>query len=580
MPDYLKGVVKIGLFRRKKKQEIRADTVQNAETSILTFFGITGELTREAAISIPTVSACINKIGETISRLPVKLYRRDEEEVTEIYDDPRLKLLNGNTGDTLSTVDMWKAAIEDYYLGSGAWIYVNNNGLIARSLHYVDSRNISILSNTEPIFKAFRVQINAQTYYDFQFIKMLRKTRDGYTNIPLQEEASAILSAAWNALKLENMMNSNGGCKPGFLKSKNRLSDAAIAAIKAGYQKVYDNEEKRDKIVVLNDGVDFEAISSTAAELQMNENKKTNSIEICKLFGFPHTVIDGGASEDDNKKFISAVISLLNQIETELDNVLLLESEKEQGYYWAFDTKELTRGSMKERYDAYEVAVRNNILQIDEIRREEDYEPLGFNFVKLGLQDVLLNPETMEVFTPNTGQTKNLLTGEERALEQREYIQLPNGKMNGSTGGNNGGKSGGGSKGSGKSGKSVDKSEKDAIIEHREEIIADFKSTNFNGEIHIPPKEVDVSKLSIDSEHIKKRGHNVSEKQAKQYIKDAVVSYSKTVEGQNFENYIGFNGSAYVNVDMNVIRTAYPKSQFTAGTKRFLDTLNKHIKKE
>lgn len=425
----------IGLFRRKKRQEIRADTAQNGENTILTFFGLTGELTREAALSIPTVSACIGKIGETISRLPVKLYRKDEEQVTEIFDDDRLKLLNGSTGDTLSTVDMWKAAVEDYYLGRGAWIYVNSDGLSVRSLHYVDSRNVSIMCNNDPIFKAFRVQINAQNYYDFQFIKLLRKTRDGYTNIPLQEEASSVLSAAWNALKLENMMNSNGGCKPGFLKSKNRLSDAAIAAIREGYQKVYDNEQKRDKIVVLNDGVDFEAISSTAAELQMNENKKTNSIEICKLFGFPHTVIDGDASEDDNKKFISAVIALLNQIETELDNVLLLESEKEQGYYWAFDTKELTRGSLLERMQAYEIAKRNNILQVDEIRREEDYEPLGFNFITLGLSDVLLDPATMDVFTPNTGQTKNLVTGEERALTElryRQFIQGPDGKMQGS----------------------------------------------------------------------------------------------------------------------------------------------------
>lgn len=476
MSDNLKGVLKIGLFRRKKKQEIRADTVQNAETSILTFFGITGELTREAALSIPTVSACINKIGDTVSRLPVKLYRKQDEEVTEIFDDSRLRLLNGSTGDTLSTVDMWKAAVEDYYLGRGAWIYINTNDLSVRSLHYIDSRNISIMSNTEPIFKAFRVQVNGQQYFDFQFIKLLRRTRDGFTNIPLQEEASSVLSAAWNALKLENMMNSSGGCKPGFLKSKNKLSDAAISAIKDGYSKVYDNEEKRDKIIVLNDGIDFEAISSTAAELQMNENKKTNSIEICKLFGFPHTVIDGGASEDDNKKFVSAVIALLNQIETELDNCLLLESEKEQGYYWAFDTKELTRGSLKERYDAYEIAVRNNILQIDEIRREEDYEPLGFNFIKLGLQDVLLNPETMEVFTPNTGQQKNLLTGEERAedveLRYRQYIQGPDGKMQGSR-----------SVGGGSTKKSVDKAKKDDIIDNEKDkkeldkAIADGKIT-------------------------------------------------------------------------------------------------------
>lgn len=442
--------------------------MQSAETSILTFFGISGELTREAALEIPTVSACINKIGETISRLPVKLYRKDNEQVTEITDDPRIKLLNGSTGDTLSTVDMWKAAVEDYYLGRGAWIFINSDGFSVRSLHYVDSRNVSILSNTDPVFKAFRVQVNARNYYDFQFIKLLRRTRDGWTNIPLQEESPSVLSAAWNALKLENMMNSNGGCKPGFLKSKNKLSDAAIAAIKDGYRKVYDNEEKRDKIVVLNEGIDFEAISSTAAELQMNENKKVNSVEVCKLFGFPHTVVDGGASEDDNKKFVSAVIALLNQIETELDNSLLLETEKEQGYYWAFDTKELTRGSLLERMQAYEIAKRNNILQVDEIRREEDYEPLGFNFVTLGLSDVLLDPVNMDVFTPNTGQTKNLLSGEERGYNPNQPRDA-RGRW-AATGG-----------GGGSPKKSVDKSEKSGIIkatpEQRKQFIKDIKGT-------------------------------------------------------------------------------------------------------
>lgn len=411
----MKGVIKIGLFKRKKKQEIRADT---QETSILTFFGLTGELTREAAMEIPTVAACISKIGETVSQLPVKLYRKSDNKVTEITDDPRLRLLNGDTGDTLSTVDMWKAAVEDYYLGYGAWIYMNTNGLAVKSIHYVDSRNVSFSTNTDPIFKAFRVIVNGQQYFDFQFLRLLRRSRDGWTNISLQQENPTVLSAAYNALKLEDMMNSSGGCKPGFLKSKNRLADTAIEKIKEGYRRIYDNGEKRDKIVVLNEGIDFEPIASTAAELQMNENKKTNSIEICKLFGFPHTIIDGGASEDDNKKFIAAVIALLNQIETELDRCMLLESEKEQGWYWAFDTKELTRGSLLERMQAYEIAKRNNILQVDEIRREEDYEPLGFNYITLGLADVLLDPATMDVFTPNTGQTKNLLSGEERAEER------------------------------------------------------------------------------------------------------------------------------------------------------------------
>ena len=47
-------------------------------------------------------------------------------------------------------------------------------------------------------------------------------------------------------------------------------------------------------------------------------------------------------------------------------------------------------------------------MQIDEIRYKENLPPLGVNFIKLGLQDVLYDPATGSVFTPNTGQVQTL----------------------------------------------------------------------------------------------------------------------------------------------------------------------------
>ena len=410
----MKGDVNIfKLFKRK--QETRAEPTGFVDISDFKSIFSSQTITPSQAMEIPTVSACINKVAETISRLPIKLYRKESNKITEIMDDSRLVLLNGETGDTLNTVDMWKAVTEDYFLGNGAWIYLNSDGIRLKSIHYVDCRNISIMANTDPIFKAFDIMVNGQKYYDFQFIRLFRKTKTGYSNIPIQEDNLKILSVAYNALKLEERMNKNGGKKSGFFKTKNTISKEALETVKIGCRAMYDTDS--DEIPVLNDGLDFNPVSSTAVELQINENKKVNSIEICKIFGFPHTVIDGGADEDDNKKFISAITAILNQIETVLDANILLEKEKEQGYYFAFDTKELTRGSIKERYEAYEFAVKNHILQIDEIRREEDYEPLGFNFITLGLGDVLLNPQNMEVFTPNTGQTTNLKTGERKEAD-------------------------------------------------------------------------------------------------------------------------------------------------------------------
>ena len=381
-------------------------------------------------------------------------------------------------------------------------------------------------------------------------------------------------------------MNVNGGCKPGFLKSSHTLTKEAADMIRENYNSMYSNDggSQKGKVVVLNEGIDFQAVTNTAVELQMNENKKVNSIEICKLFGFPHTIIDGDASEEDKKQFISAVVSIVNRIETVLDTVMLYEDEKEKGYYWSFDTRELTRGNMKERYEAYAIALEKHFLQIDEVRREEDYEPVGFNFVTMGLGDILLNPETMEVFTPNTGQTSNLLTGESRA----EGIELRYNHNHDSKGRFASGSGGGGianmtklySNGGAKPKEGVDKSEKDAIMEHKEEIIADFKSTNFNGEIHIPPREIDIESLNFDRKHIKDRNHDVNLKNAKQYIKDAKMSYKKFIKGEEFENYIGEKGSTYVNITGNYIRTAFPKAEYNSGTVGILNTIDKHLNKK
>lgn len=111
--------------------------------------------------------------------------------------------------------------------------------------------------------------------------------------------------------------------------------------------------------------------------------------------------------------------------------------------------------------------------------------------------------------------------------------------------------------------KGVDKSEESGIIANRQKIIAEFQATNFNGDIHIPPKKIDVDALSFDSSHINgERNHSVSEAQAKQFIQEAKMSFGKSVNGVTFENYIGYNGCAYVDLNNNQIRTAFNSGEY------------------
>jgi hypothetical protein len=58
--------------------------------------------------------------------------------------------------------------------------------------------------------------------------------------------------------------------------------------------------------------------------------------------------------------------------------------------------------------NGYAVALKNNIMQLDEVRAKEDLEPTGFNFMRLGLDSVLLDVKTNRIYTPNTNQYQDL----------------------------------------------------------------------------------------------------------------------------------------------------------------------------
>lgn len=398
----------MGIFK-KKKTENRAETNVGASDNNLGLeaFIYGTDMTREKALQIPSVAGAVEKIAGTIAKLPVKLYKIEEDgKITEKKEDRRTYLLNVDTGDTLTTVDFWKSIVEDYFLGKGAYFYINKSKGEVKSLNYVDESRVSVISNNKAIFKDYDIYVDGQKYFPFEFVKILRKTKDGCQSKPISEENSKILKVAYDSLKFESNLVKKGGNKKGFFKSSKHLGEQAVKDLKNAVENLYSNSST-ERAIVLNDGMDFQETSATSVEMQLNENKITNADEIFKIFGFPSSIVNGGASQTDKDIFNETVTSLLNTIESALDKDLLLEKEK-GSYYFAFDTKELTRGNIKERFEAYGIALDKHFMQTDEVRILEDLEPIGFNFIKLGLGDVLYNPETKEVFVPNTGSTNTV----------------------------------------------------------------------------------------------------------------------------------------------------------------------------
>ncbi len=390
------------------QKEERADEVAITEVDdVLLKALLSGEtITKEQALNIPSVKSCINFIADTVAMLPVKLYQEDGEKTTEILGDNRVKLLNDDTGDTLDAVQFWRAIITDYFLGKGGYAYINRRMNKVISLHYVDESNISIIKNVDPIFKDYKILVNGQSYWSHDFIKILRNTKDGASGSSIVQENNLLLSVAYNSLVYEETLVKKGGNKKGFLKSQKRLEKDAITALKTAWSNLYSNNS--ENVVVLNEGLEFQEASNTSVEMQLNENKESNSAELCKIFNVPISIIKGTASSQEySNAFKLAVMAVLKTIECALNKDLLLEKEK-RSFYFAHDTKEMLKGDIKERFEAYKTAIDANFMGVDEVRFMEDLPALGIDWIKLGLDSVLYNPKTKEIYTPNTNAMQDM----------------------------------------------------------------------------------------------------------------------------------------------------------------------------
>ena len=389
-----------------KKEERAEDVISQAETALLKALLGNTTVTKSEALNIPSVKSCITFIADTVSMIPIKLYRDNNGKAEEVKNDNRVILLNDDTKDTLDAVQFWRAIITDYFLGKGGYAYINRRFNDVVSLHYVDETHISTIKDIDPIFKKYKIMVNGKEYWPYEFIKILRNTKDGAQGVSLIEENKLILSVAYNSLIFEETLVKKGGNKKGFLKSEKTLTEDAIRMLKEAWRNLYSNNS--DNVVVLNKGLEFQEASNTSVEMQLNENKETNSAEICKLFNIPVNIIKGTASKQEyTNAFKMGVMPVLKAIECALNRELLLEREK-GSFYFAFDTKEMLKGDIKERFEAYKTAIESNFMQIDEVRYMEDLPALGIDWIKLGLDSVLYNPKTKEIYTPNTNMAQNM----------------------------------------------------------------------------------------------------------------------------------------------------------------------------
>lgn len=354
-------------------------------------------ITREKAMTLPAVAGSVDFLCNMIACMPVRLYKYKKGKIEEVQNDPRVTCLNSDTGDTLDAFQLKKALVEDYLLGKGGYAYISKNKNDVTAIKYVEDRNISIMKNTDPINKSYSILVNGKEYQPYQFIKLLRNTKDGASGVGLTVQVSKALETAYSTLIYQLGLVKSGGNKKGFLKSSRRLDQDTIDTLKRAWKNLYTNNT--ENVIVLNDGLEFQEASNNSVEMQLDQNKQTLTSEIKGIFHI---------KDDFYDTFKEAIFPIVKAFETALNRDLLLEKEK-KNFFFALDVNEIVKANLRERYEAYKTASDAGWISKNEIRAKENLEAIdGMDVVNVGLGSVLYDINSHQYYTPNTDKTADL----------------------------------------------------------------------------------------------------------------------------------------------------------------------------
>ncbi|MDK7627696.1 MULTISPECIES: phage portal protein [unclassified Clostridium] len=359
-------------------------------------------VTEENVMNIPSVSSSVDLILDLISMLNVRLYKRVRcDKVEEIENDNRLTLLNLEPNNLMTAQQFKRAMLKDCILhGSGhALIEKNRNKFV--KLYYTEESNVTELLDTQIIHKDAKLLVGGEEFEIYEFLTIAKDSKNGLKGNGILQKNKDILALALLEQSFLRSNLQNGGNLKGFFTSESKVKDPDELR-----EKIKSEVTGSAKFSVFNAGIKYNPIQSSNTDMQILQNREFTNVELRKIFNIPNEI----KTDSDYRIFLKSCITpWLNLFENALNKYLLLQKEKNNNYYFQFDIKELSKASIKERFDAYKAALDSGIKTINEVRTEENLETLeGMDVLKSSLGSVFYDITNKTYFTPNTGETKKL----------------------------------------------------------------------------------------------------------------------------------------------------------------------------
>lgn len=348
-------------------------------------------VTREEALRISTVLACVRVIANGVSQVPFRLYRQDGDARMIAKDHALNRLLHRRPNRWQTSFELREVLLAHVLLTGNAYAFVNRVGMAREisAIEPLDPNRVTVARSADlELTYTYTAESGATATFGADAIWHLRgPSWNSWMGMDALKAAATALGLAQALERGQYDFQKKGAQTSGVLSTKTKITPEKYAFLSAWLDKHMPGGERAGRPMILDDDAKYQSFTMSAGDQQLIETRKHQIEEICRHFGVMPIMV--GHSDKTatyasaEQMFLAHVVHTLSpwyeRIEQSADVNLLSPAEQEAGYFTKFTPNALMRGTAKERAEFYKAGLGSGggagWLTPNDVRRFEDMEP-------------------------------------------------------------------------------------------------------------------------------------------------------------------------------------------------------------
>ena len=354
-------------------------------------------MSREKAMKISTVNRCVEVLSTSMAVLPVYITNRLTHD--RITDHPLGQILWDRPNEDMTPFDYARLQMNNQILRGNAYAWNVRDRSTAAILERIPLPPDFVRMVQEPdgrIWYSYADPVSGDLYrLDREDVTHYKGySTDGLNGQSVLSRAAVTLETSEAADRYEKAIYQNGGRPSGVLTTDTDLSNRGVPIkdedgnvvgtipgkehLRQEWERLHRGPDNALRLAVLDNGLKYQPISMTGADLQFVENKDVRVADICRFFGVPlHLVYAGkqsyASNEQNGIEYVNyTLLGYVRQWNQEDTYKLLFPSARRKGLAIKRELKVFLQGDTAAQANWLRTLREIGAYNANEVRAEDD----------------------------------------------------------------------------------------------------------------------------------------------------------------------------------------------------------------